>query len=823
MTLNSKRSKFWIINLLPTLLVLNGVFSSISRTVSDGKLVNITSNCTSAHDTYKCLVDGICIPKYLQCDGKEDCNDGSDEKFCATKCEGSDWFRCDNGHCISTLWLCDSEDDCMDWSDEGNCTASSRLLSTTCPGTDFRCNDGLCLPRSWSCDGQEDCHGGEDEDLDLCENNAEVGCDEFLCQSSGECIFYKWVCDGTDDCSDGTDEGDKCDKEKYGTELCDIGGGWFPCENGKKCVEGTYVCDEISQCEDGSDEGPFCSQKPDCSNKECPHNCMNTPDGPACYCKSGYELVPNMEEVAMDLWCKDKNECDVFGACSQICNNTEGGFSCSCLEGYIMQNDSCLVAGGEINMFFSTNSEVRGLNVRSMKYFPVASNLTAVTGVGLDSVGGRVYWANVEAGKETIVSCKMDGSDVEVLVASGLDTPEQLMVDEVNGNIYFTDSGRGHLAVCAINGKGCAVLVSSLDKPRAVALHRRRNKVLYTDWGDVPAIMVVGMDGSNNTKLVTEDIVWPNCLVVDEVLDRIYWADANKETVESIKMDGSGRILLNTVVKHPFAMAVFEDTLYWSDWELQEIVSCNKFTGKNLRSLVKEAGLKPMAITISHSLLSKSELVPVSPCYNSLCSHLCLPTPFSSGYTCICPPGLDSSGSNCIRMEPFYPTEQVQTGSASNELMKGGVFVVAVEEKNDKSNAAVVIVVVFLALVGLFASTGFYLKQKYKKKSEELMFCNTNIAFGTDPDELSTVTIVNKKGTTSLENQEFFSPKYFVRTPEHKNSTSDIPESDLGTLSSTRYHKSSMMASFVNSRHFSVDEDDSDSEQNFSDKQRLIS
>ena len=74
-------------------------------------------------------------------------------------------------------------------------------------------------------------------------------------------------------------------------------------------------------------------------------------------------------------------------------------------------------------------------------------------------------------------------------------------------------------------------------------------------------------------------------------------------------------------------------------------------------------------------------------------------------------------------------------------------------------------------------------------------FGNTNIAFGTDPDELSAVTIVQNNNAVVIDSQDFFSPKYFVRTPEPKKSTSDIPECDLGTLSS-KFHKSSMVNIF---------------------------
>merc|ERR1719474_2599548 len=178
-------------------------------------------------------------------------------------------------------------------------------------------------------------------------------------------------------------------------------------------------------------------------------------------------------------------------------------------------------------------------------------------------------------------------------------------------------------------------LSQSVKQPRAVALHHKRFLVLFTDWDkDSKKVGMINMDGKNLTSLVSERLGWPNGLAVDEELDRVFWSDARQDLLESIKLDGTDRrTVLAGIVKHPFSLAVFEDRLYWSDWENKDIVSCNKFTGKDMKVHVKEVGVQPFGITVTNPVLAKSY---ISACAHQPCSHICLPSSATS-YTCLCP------------------------------------------------------------------------------------------------------------------------------------------------------------------------------------------
>ena len=349
-----------------------------------------------------------------------------------------------------------------------------------------------------------------------------------------------------------------------------------------------------------------------------------------------------------------------------------------------MVNSSCLTNNSEPLIIFSTVTEIRALGVRSLQYFPVVSGQPHVVGVGYDPLTSRIYWSDVQAGRESILSAqlstnfsqtdsKVEISGSERLVTAGLDMPEQLAVDAASENLYFTDSQQHQVGVCSLSGRGCSVLLAGLERPRGLALHQASSQLVVSDWGDTPRIIILGLDGSNQRDLVSEDLVWPNGLAVDQITDRVYWADSKQDVIESVDLEGGDRrTILTSHPKHPFSLAVFEDRLYWSDWETQEIVSCNKFTGKEFRVEMKESGVRPMGLAIAHPLVQ--EATQQSPCSSSGCSHVCLPSSPPHNYRCACPQQmvLDSSGQICVD-DPAVPRLLISTSASFYQVSPHGL------------------------------------------------------------------------------------------------------------------------------------------------------
>lgn len=163
------------------------------------------------------------------------------------------------------------------------------------------------------------------------------------------------------------------------------------------------------------------------------------------------------------------------------------------------------------------------------------------------------------------------------------------------------------------------------------------------------------MDGTNRSVVISTKIYWPNGLTLDIATQRIYFADSKLDFIDFCYYNGTGRqqVLAGShYLLHPHSLTLFEDKLYWTDRQLNRVLSADKFRGKN-QTVVSHLISQPLSIHVNHPSLQP---VHPNPCEASSCQQLCLLSPSSTtGYTCKCRPGFRTgSDGQCTEEESAF-------------------------------------------------------------------------------------------------------------------------------------------------------------------------
>ncbi|NXA43753.1 LRP2 protein, partial [Eudromia elegans] len=414
----------------------------------------------------------------------------------------------------------------------------------------------------------------------------------MLCRDGTECVAHEYVCDGEKDCVDGSDE-DGC------AQLCDTPGQSAPCQSQEypcglgTCLNFSLVCDGRRDCADGSDEGGNCSVP---CGLPCSHLCLRSPQGPRCQCILGYQLAED------GVFCVDVDECKEQreGACSQTCLNAPGGYSCGCLPGYILEPDghACKLTGPEPMLLVAVQSEVLSYGLRSghEKVLLATDKERVIFSLDYDPVERKIFW--LDLGTESIRWQGLDSGKKGTLV-KGVRS-DCIAVDWVGRNLYWTDGAAGQVLAIHLGAtwRGIpdytVVLDGNLDRPHSLVLQPLAGLLYWSEVGSHPRLMEATMDGSRRYTLLDRGLGWPTALALDLPAWRIFWLDEKLGSLGSMHLDGTGcahtQVLQVSWMRSPFAAAVCEGALYWSDRSTWAVQRVDKDTGKNRTAVLKRQG-----------------------------------------------------------------------------------------------------------------------------------------------------------------------------------------------------------------------------------------
>ncbi|XP_063978327.1 sortilin-related receptor-like [Diachasmimorpha longicaudata] len=317
------------------------------------------------------------------------------------------------------------------------------------------------------------------------------------------------------------------------------------------------------------------------------------------------------------------------------------------------------------------------LSTEKREILPV-HDLKNVIAIEFDMKNNCLYWADIV--NDTIGrQCFKDGKSYpEILVETDLSSIEGMAYDWVSKVLYFVDGVKMRIQIIRTDlttaGRMRRTILgpNNLQKPRGIAVHPMMGYMFWTDWTPGNAsVSRANLDGSNVKRLFTKPTVeWPNGITIDHIAERIYWVDAREDYIGSSDYDGKRfkKILTDDDrVSHPFAVAVFKDTMYWDDWKQSQIFMADKEHGLGISSkLGTLKGLMDLKV-FAHSVQSGT-----NKCENSTCSHICLGAPHDN-FVCLCPDGMEMVGGKCMCPGGITPYDnstcpKVASTCASNQF-----------------------------------------------------------------------------------------------------------------------------------------------------------
>lgn len=410
------------------------------------------------------------------------------------------------------------------------------------------------------------------------------------------------------------------------------------------------MCDKDDDCGDMSDEFVGCIPTPD-EDDLIPSNGTKTPES----CLTSEFECANKKCIGRDLLCNrvdncgdnsdeanctphaNVNECNQTArVCSQFCMNTPGGHRCSCAPDYkTTDNGTSCVVDSPIKplLLFSNRYVIRQTNLAGGDLTQRVSHLTNAVALDFDYKNSCIYWSNITpvgSAIKRLCSKKNDtqgSQQKQTLHSSTVQSPDGLAVDWVSGNLYFCDKMKDTIEVSKLDGLYRKVLIrENLQEPRAIVVNPYDGVLFWTDWGDHAYIGRANMDGTDQREIVN-GLAWPNALAIDYVTREIFYGDAKLDYIAVCDYEGKRRQVLidkrnSRTISHVFALSVFENDLYFSDWESKSISKCNKYRCENTTKLL-DVFHRPMDIQVYHPLRQKPLEQP-NPCDQLNCQTLCL-------------------------------------------------------------------------------------------------------------------------------------------------------------------------------------------------------
>lgn len=298
------------------------------------------------------------------------------------------------------------------------------------------------------------------------------------------------------------------------------------------------------------------------------------------------------------------------GGCEELCLFNGTHPICACAHGEVSPNDGQSCIPYDEFLVYSRVTSIESIHVTNHLNMngPIAkiqnSKLLRNTiGLGYNYIRRRIFYSDVHS--SSINWVYFNGSNHQTIVNKQVSV-EGVAYDPISDQLFWTSSSNSEASIRsiemrAVNGDDIdannehvkqVIQLNSHDKPRGIAIESCLAMMYWTNWNaEAASIQRAYITGYGLESIITTDIRMPNAITLDYENHKLYWADARLDKIERVDYDGSHRVVLaHSTPKHPFAMAVYKNYLYWTDWVLRAVLRANKYSGADVVWLRKDIG-----------------------------------------------------------------------------------------------------------------------------------------------------------------------------------------------------------------------------------------
>jgi cysteine-rich repeat protein len=195
----------------------------------------------------------------------------------------------------------------------------------------------------------------------------------------------------------------------------------------------------------------------------------------------------------------------------------------------------------------------------------------------------RIYWS--ERGSDRIRSARLDGTDVQNVITTGLSRVTGLAIDEPNGLLYWAERDLGRIERAGLDGGGRTLLATPVG-PFAIVVEPVHGHVW---WSDAVADVVqrADLDGGSVTTVLS-GLSDPYGLAIDVDGDRLYWTDFGTDELRCATLNGAApqTLLGGLVDPQNLALDPVAGRLYWAEYNE---------SGRILRANLDGSGVETLA------------------------------------------------------------------------------------------------------------------------------------------------------------------------------------------------------------------------------------